>query len=131
MNNLNAATKSGAASRDADTAVLSDAALIEAREAGESGESPIFKFRLYVAGDAANSVQAIANLTALCRAHLPGAHQIEVVDVLWEPRRAAADRVYLTPTLIKLTPGPMQRFVGTLSPTLRLLNALELSRSAA
>jgi hypothetical protein len=37
----------------------------------------------------------------------------------------------MTPTLIKLTPGPMQRFVGALSPTLRLLNALELSTSAA
>jgi circadian clock protein KaiB len=86
---------------------------------------------LYVAGDALNSVQAIANLKALCRAHLPGAHQIEVVDVLWEPQRAVADGVYMTPTLIKLTPGPMQRFVGALSPTLRLLNALELSTSAA
>jgi circadian clock protein KaiB len=95
------------------------------------GESVMFKFRLYVAGDAWNSVQAIANLTALCRAHLPGAHQIEVVDVLWEPQRAVADRVRMTPTLVKLSPGPMQRFVGTLSPTLRLMSALEMPSTTA
>ena len=40
-----------------------------------------FKFRLYVAGDAPNSAQARANLTALCRVHLPDRHEIEVVDV--------------------------------------------------
>ena len=86
----------------------------------------IFKFRLYVAGDAPNSVQALANLTALCRAHLPDRHEIEVVDVLREPKRAMADDVIMTPTLIKLAPSPVRRIVGTLSQTQSVLQALGL-----
>jgi circadian clock protein KaiB len=86
----------------------------------------MFKFRLHVAGDAPNSVQALANLTALCRAHLPDRHEIEVVDVLREPKRAMADDVIMTPTLIKLAPSPVRRIVGTLSQTQSVLRALEL-----
>ena len=37
----------------------------------------MFRFRLYVAGDALNSAQALTNLTALCRAHLRDRHIIE------------------------------------------------------
>jgi hypothetical protein len=49
---------------------------------------PHFKFRLYVAGDGPHSVQAIANLNALCREYLTERHEIEIADVLHEPQRA-------------------------------------------
>jgi circadian clock protein KaiB len=86
----------------------------------------MFKFRLYVAGDALNSAQARANLSALCRDHLAGRHQIEVVDVFREPQRALADAVFMTPTLIKLAPLPVRTIVGTLSQTQTVLQALGL-----
>ena len=86
----------------------------------------LFKFRLYVAGNAPNSAQALANLRTLCRVHLPDRHQIEVVDVFREPKRALADRVFLTPTLVKLAPGPVQTIVGTLGNTQPVLWALGL-----
>ena len=86
----------------------------------------LFKFRLYVAGDAQNSAQAIANLTALCRAHLPDRHDIEVVDVFRDPKRALADGIFMTPTLVKLAPSPVRRIVGTLSRTELVLQALGL-----
>lgn len=86
----------------------------------------VFRFRLYVAGGAPNSAQAIANLGTLCRAYLPDRHQIEVVDVFREPKRALADRVFLTPTLVKLAPGPVQTIVGTLGNTQPVLWALGL-----
>jgi circadian clock protein KaiB len=85
-----------------------------------------FRFRLYVAGDAPNSTQAIANLSALCREHLPEQHDIEVVDVLGEPERALADGVLLTPMLVKLSPSPIRQIVGTLSQRDPLLQALGL-----
>jgi circadian clock protein KaiB len=91
----------------------------------------VFKFRLYVAGDAQNSAQAIANLTAICRKHLPDRHQIEVTDVFREPKRALADGVFLTPTLMKLAPSPTQRIVGTLSQTPLVLQALGLDPTSA
>lgn len=86
----------------------------------------MFKFRLFVAGDTQNSAQALANLTALCRIHLPDQHHIEVVDVLREPKRAMADDIFLTPTLVKLAPAPVRKIVGTLSQTQPVLQALGL-----
>ena len=92
--------------------------------------SALFKFRLYVAGDALNSAQARANLTALCRDHLAGRHEIEVVDVFREPKRVLADAVFMTPTLVKLAPQPVRRIVGTLSQTQTVLQALGLDSVA-
>ena len=90
-----------------------------------------FKFRLYVAGDAQNSTQAVANLTAICHTYLPDRYHIEVVDVFREPKRALADGILMTPTLVKLTPSPIRRIVGTLSQTRPLLQALGLETAAA
>ena len=90
-----------------------------------------FRFRLYIAGDGLNSAQAVANLAALCRAHLPQRHEIEIVDVFREPKRALADRIFLTPTLVKLAPFPTRAIVGTLSQTQAVLQALGLESLAA
>jgi circadian clock protein KaiB len=87
-----------------------------------------FTFRLYVAGDAPNSMQAIANLTALCREHLRERHEIEIVDVLREPQRALADGVFLTPMLVKAAPAPMRRIIGSLSHAEPVLQALGIPR---
>ena len=85
-----------------------------------------FKLRLYVAGDTQNSGQARTNLLAICREHLPHQHEIEIVDVLKEPKRALADGIFMTPALVKLAPSPAQKIVGTLSHTAAVLQALGL-----
>lgn len=85
-----------------------------------------FKFRLYVAGDALNSAQAVTNLTALCRAHLPDRHEIEIIDVFREPGRALADGIFMTPTLVKFVPSPSRRIVGTLRQTQAVLQTCGL-----
>ena len=87
----------------------------------------MFKFRLYVAGDTQNSVQALANLTALCELRLPNHYKIELVDVLREPKRALADAIFMTPTLIKLAPSPVQKIVGTLNESSRIMTLLGLT----
>jgi len=87
-----------------------------------------FKFRLYVAGDTQNSAQARANLAAICRDHLPGQHEIGIVDVLKEQKRALADGIFMTPTLVTLGPGPVQKIVGTLSQTETVLQTLGLGQ---
>jgi circadian clock protein KaiB len=91
---------------------------------------PYFKLRLYVAGDAPNSAQAIANLGALCRAHVSDRHEIEIVDVLREPKRALADGVFMTPTLVRLGPAPVVRITGTLSVAQPIMHALGLDAIA-
>ena len=90
-----------------------------------------FRFRLYVADDTLNSAKALVNLTALCQEHLPGRHEIEVVDVFRTPERARDDCILMTPTLVKLAPPPVRRIVGTLSQTQTVLLALGIESLAA
>jgi circadian clock protein KaiB len=89
-----------------------------------------FMFRLYIARDAHNSVLALANLTAICEKHLNGRYRIEVVDVFKQPERALADRIFMTPTLVRVGPPPMRTIVGSLSHTQTVLDALRLESLA-
>jgi circadian clock protein KaiB len=86
----------------------------------------VFIFRLYVAGKAPNSMQAIANLTNLCDEHLPDRHEIEIVDICVDPGRALDEQIYMTPTLICVSPAPSHRIVGTLTSTEPILQILGL-----
>jgi circadian clock protein KaiB len=86
----------------------------------------LFKFRLYVAGDAPNSNQAVTNLKAFCDEYLGNRHEIELVDVTREPQRALADGVLLTPMLVRKAPAPTRKIIGNLSEKKPLLQLLEL-----
>ena len=86
-----------------------------------------FKFRLYVAGDSTNSAAAVGNLNTLCREHLPDRHKIEIVDVFLEPERALADGVFLTPTIVKLSPAPVRKIVGALTQAAPFLQAIGIA----
>ena len=85
--------------------------------------------RLYIVGGAPNSVQAIANLEAICREYLKDGHKLEVVDVLQHPRRALAEGVLVTPSLAKLSPSPAAKIVGNLSDKSNVLQALGIKES--
>jgi len=86
--------------------------------------------RLYVAGESANSRQAIANLKALCDTHLDGRHTVEIVDVFLNPERALEDGVFLTPMLLAHAGNPPRRIVGNLSDSRVVLQALGLDSVA-
>jgi len=86
----------------------------------------VLRFRLYITGNAPNSVLALANLSALCERHLADRHHIEVIDLLNHPERALLDGVYMTPTLVKIAPVPELRIVGSLSDSVPILASLGL-----
>lgn len=87
---------------------------------------PRFSFTLFVAGDAPNSVLAIANLGAFCRDRLGDRYEIEIVDVFLNPKRALADGIFMTPTLIASAPPPVRRIVGTLNQLQTVVQVLGL-----
>jgi circadian clock protein KaiB len=87
---------------------------------------PIWKLRLYVAGQSPKSLQAAANLRRLCDAHIAGRYEIEVVDLTEQPARAQLDNIIAIPTLVRCTPAPQRRTIGDLSNSERVLTALEL-----
>ena len=87
-------------------------------------QKPKVKFRLFVAGNAHNSTQALGNLLEYSRTHLPDQHEIEVVDVFRDPERAQTEGVLMTPTLIKYSPLPVRKIIGTLSTNLHMALSL-------
>lgn len=82
------------------------------------------RLRLYVSGNAPNSVCAVANAKAICEKYFPLRSDIEIVDLLVHPLRALTDGIIVTPTLIRVLPLPVQRIVGNLSDTTQVLLAL-------
>ena len=74
---------------------------------------------------------ALANLKGICNLYLKGRHEIEVIDVLRDSQRALADGIRMTPSLIKLSPAPFRKIVGTLAHTKRVLLALDMTEAAA
>jgi circadian clock protein KaiB len=89
-----------------------------------SGHTGALVMRLFIAGQAPNSVQAIGNLRAICRQCLDPNHRLEIIDILEDPLRALADGVFITPTLIKVSPKPATKVVGNLSEKSAVLHAL-------
>jgi circadian clock protein KaiB len=55
-------------------------------------KSDTFILRLYVAGQTPNFVTAFANLRKICKDHLAGRFQIELIDLLENPKLARGDQ---------------------------------------
>jgi circadian clock protein KaiB len=71
--------------------------------------------RLYVTGATPASARAIVNLKALCEGRLKGRFQLEVIDIFQKPALAAREQIVAAPTLVKVLPPPLRRFIGDLS----------------
>lgn len=82
------------------------------------------RLRLYVAGNAPNSIMAIANAKAICIEHYAGLRALEIVDLMEQPLRALADGIIVTPTLVRLRPLPIRRVIGSLNNSKEVLLAL-------
>jgi len=83
-------------------------------------------FRLFVAGNESNSLQARENLARLCEEHIKGRFRIDTVDVLKDASSAYKNRVLVTPTLILVKPLPAVTVFGNLNNTRQVLGALRL-----
>jgi circadian clock protein KaiB len=83
-----------------------------------------YLLRLYVAGAMPRSAAAIEAVQRLCAEQLPGRYMLEVIDVHQQPALARADRIVVTPTLVKHSPPPVRRVVGGFSRDSRTLFAL-------
>jgi len=93
----------------------------------DTPSTTVVTMRLYIAGGGPNSVQAVANLLAICHEHLTGGHQLEIIDILEHPLRAMTDGVLVTPSLSKLSPLPMAQILGNLNDRPKVLLALGLA----
>ena len=85
-----------------------------------------WQLRLYVAGKTPKSVTAFANLHRICEDHLAGMFEIEVIDLIENPRLAKDDQIVAIPTLVRKLPQPIRKIIGDLSDTERTLVGLQL-----
>ncbi|WP_231756419.1 circadian clock KaiB family protein [Lignipirellula cremea] len=91
-----------------------------------TADEPLWELRLYVAGQTAKSLTALANLKKVCEEHLAGKYTIEVVDLLENPQLARGDQIVAIPTLVRKLPEPIRKIIGDLSNTERVLIGLQL-----
>ena len=94
--------------------------------ASTSGTPKTYNLRLYVAGQTPKSIRAFANLKVLCEKRLKGRYRIEVIDLLEHPEMARGDQIVALPTLVLKLPRAVQRVIGDLSNTDRVLVGLAL-----
>jgi len=85
-----------------------------------------WELRLYTAGQTPKSLAAIKNLKKVCEEHLAGRYEIEVIDLLKNPRLAKDDQIVAIPTLVRKLPDPVRKIIGDLSDTERALVGLQL-----
>jgi circadian clock protein KaiB len=92
----------------------------------KSPEAEVWNLRLYVAGQTPKCMTAFANLKRICEEHLAGKYQIQVIDLLKDPRLAQGDQILAIPTLVRHLPEPVRKIIGDLSNTERVLVGLDL-----
>jgi circadian clock protein KaiB len=92
----------------------------------QTGATPAFQLRLYIAGQTAKSLAAFANLQRICETHLAGQYCIEVIDLTKTPKLAAGDQILAIPTLVRRLPEPIKKIIGDLSNEQRVLVGLDL-----
>jgi len=76
---------------------------------------------LYVAGQTPKSVAAIRNLERICAEHPEGGLRVKVIDLKADPRLAREHNIVAIPTLVRQLPVPVQKIIGDLSDTEKVL----------
>jgi circadian clock protein KaiB len=95
-------------------------------QAREDGTAARYLLRLYVTGTTPASTRAIERVQDICEKHLRGRYDLEIVDIYQLPALAKNEQIVATPTLIKVLPAPLRRFIGDLSRAESLLFGMDL-----
>lgn len=86
----------------------------------------VYRLRLYVSGASRSSLQAVANIKQFCHQYLDGQYELEVIDLYQQPELASQEQLVFAPTLVKTSPLPVRRLVGTLSNSHDVMRLLDV-----
>ena len=87
---------------------------------------PDWDLRLYISGPSTRSAAACRNLERICKEHIAGRYQIEVIDLAKNPQIARDEQIVAVPTVVRKLPLPIRTIIGDLSNTQRVLDGLDL-----
>lgn len=90
-------------------------------------EDSILQLRLYIAGKTPNSVLALKNVQRICEDHIQDGYELEIVDLLENPKLSEEDQVLVIPTLVRKYPHPVRKIIGDLSNTEDILERIGLN----
>jgi len=79
---------------------------------------------LYIAGNSPRSRQAVVNMKKMCADFPSGVCILKVVDILQQPQEAKDNQIIAVPTLIKKMPKPVRLFIGDMSNSNDILQAI-------
>jgi circadian clock protein KaiB len=82
------------------------------------------KLRLYITGMSPRSIKAIELLKVICNKYFQSTYELEVIDIYQQPQLCKQDQIMVAPTLIRLSPGPVHRLVGSIDDEKSILNLL-------
>lgn len=101
----------------------------ESVSGGNTSPEDSWKLILFVAGQSPKSLMAYSNLRKVCDSHLADRHHLQLVDLSKEPAMAKLHKIVALPTLIRESPAPQKRIIGSLSNLDKLLHDLDLESS--
>lgn len=84
-------------------------------------------FKLYITVEGSKPESSTLNLHRICEEQSRGECDIVVIDLPERPRLAEDEKVLATPMPVRGYPLPARRFIGDLSDTERVVQALGLS----
>lgn len=83
------------------------------------------KFRLYISMLNDQALTNIDQLKSKLNSRFDGNYEIEVIDVINNPGRIKReDQIFVTPTLIKVSPAPVKKIVGDISRAEEIIDLL-------
>ena len=85
-----------------------------------------YLLRLYLTGSTPKSIDALKNIKRICEENLRGRYVLEVIDIYQQPTLAFDEQIIAIPTLIKVLPIPIRKFIGDLSNDEKVLFGLDL-----
>ena len=85
-----------------------------------------YVLRLYVVTGTPNSRRAICQVKKVCEQYLADRHELEIIDIYQHPELLEQDKIFATPTLVKVQPAPLRKLVGDLPDINELLIYLNL-----
>jgi circadian clock protein KaiB len=96
------------------------------RRRSKTTSQPNYVLRLYINDATPKSKTAVENIKRVCKDHLDGRYDLEVIDIHKHAKLARDEQIVAVPTLIKKLPAPLQRLVGDMSDVKKVLFGLDL-----
>jgi circadian clock protein KaiB len=117
---------SNSMSENADSNLNNNAAIEEINKYLLNTDDEKYLLRLYVAGKSKRSLRAIETIQEIIAEHLEGRCELEIVDIYQHPEVLEKEQIIAIPTLVKKLPPPLQKFVGDMADTEKLIVGLDI-----